>query len=44
MKQIIFNNKKYYVMDETKDHYICEPENNNEGYHWISKNNNIKEV
>jgi len=37
MKQIIFNGKVYVVLDETADQYICEPENNSEGYHWISK-------
>lgn len=37
MKQIIFKGKKYLVIDETKTHYICEPESQNEGYHYISK-------
>lgn len=38
MKQIKFWNRWYYVMDETKTHYVCEPVNGNEGYHWIDKN------
>lgn len=37
MKQIIFEGKEYYVLDETQTHYVCSPENRNEGYHFISK-------
>lgn len=38
MKEIKFNGVWRYVLDETKKHYICSPESQNEGYHWIDKN------
>lgn len=37
MKQIIFEGRQYSVLDETSTHYVCSPENQNEGYHFISK-------
>ncbi len=37
MKQIIFNNTIYPVIDETATHYICPPYNSNEGYYYIDK-------
>jgi hypothetical protein len=37
MKAIKFEGAWRYVLDETKEHYICEPKNANEGYHWITK-------
>ena len=38
MKQVKFDGKWHYVLDETNDCYICSPQNRNEGYHWITKN------
>jgi hypothetical protein len=37
MKKITFQGREYFVLDETGTHYVCEPMNRNEGYHYISK-------
>jgi len=38
MKQIVFKETVYDVIDETPTHYICPPQRITEGYHYISKN------
>lgn len=35
--KILFDGETYEVIDQTQTHYVCAPENRNEGYHFISK-------
>jgi hypothetical protein len=37
VKKISFEGQTYDVLDETPTHYVCPPENQNEGYHFITK-------
>lgn len=41
LDKILFENEIYTVLDESTTHYICPPFNNNEGYHYISKDKAI---